>query len=216
MLDTIDAQLKGFDPKSLLDCALSPEAVKNGTPWRGKELPGVPEGAAYALHQLGFTLTSTSFVKGTLKLDKAPANYQLLLDGQKAAVGELSLEPGDHDLVIKYLSDARAEKPDSLELTFESSSQVLVGLPNNFGRLYTVRVVYHQLRVDAKQLIKHILIALGNSRNITHGVHAPGLQRPGRAGADLPLQLGPRRSCAAICLRAASVLHQTSSSSSSM
>ena len=138
MLDTIDAELKGFDPKSLLDCALSPEAVKNGTTWRGTELPGAPEGAAYALHQLGFTLRPSTFVKGTLKLEKAPANYQLFLDGQKSAAGELSLEPGDHDLVIKYLSDASAGKPDSLELTFESTSQVLVDLPNNLGRLYTI------------------------------------------------------------------------------
>ena len=168
MLDTIDAQLKGFDPKSLLDCALSPEAVKNGTLWRGKELPGVPEGAAYALHQLGFTLTSTSFVKGTLKLDKAPANYQLLLDGQKVAVGELSLEPGDHDLVIKYLSDARAEKPDSLELTFESSSQVLVGLPNSFGRLYTVN------RMMESRLCYGISLSpKGDYLLITEGQRAP-------------------------------------------
>ena len=172
MLDTIDAELKGFDSKSLLDCALSPEAVKNGTTWRGKELPGVPEGAAYALHQLGFTLRPSTFVKGTLKFEKAPANYQLFLDGQKAAAGELSLEPGDHDFVIKYLSNARAEKPDSLELTFESSSQVLVDLPNNSGRLYTITRM-----MESRLCYGLSLSPKGDYLLITEGQRAPKQNR---------------------------------------
>ena len=172
MLDTIDAELKGFDSKSLLDCALSPEAVKNGTTWRGKELPGVPEGAAFALHQLGFTLRPSTFVKGTLKLEKAPAHYQLFLDGQKAAAGELSLEPGDHDFVIKYLSDARAEKPDSLELTFESPSQVLVDLPNNSGRLYTITRM-----MESRLCYGLSLSPKGDYLLITEGQRAPKQNR---------------------------------------
>ena len=172
MLDTIDAELKGFDPKSLLDCALSPEAVKNGTTWRGTELPGVPEGAAYALHQLGFTLRPSTFVKGTLKLEKAPANYQLFLDGQKSAAGELSLEPGDHDFVIKYLSDASAEKPDSLELTFESTSQVLVDLPNNLGRLYTITRM-----MESRLCYGLSLSPKGDYLLITEGQRAPKQNR---------------------------------------
>ena len=172
MLDTIDAELKGFDPKSLLDCALSSEAVKNGTTWRGTELPGVPEGAAYALHQLGFTLRPSTFVKGTLKLEKAPANYQLFLDGQKSAAGELSLEPGDHDFVIKYLSDASAEKPDSLELTFESTSQVLVDLPNNLGRLYTITRM-----MESRLCYGLSLSPKGDYLLITEGQRAPKQNR---------------------------------------
>ena len=172
MLDTIDAQLKGFDPKSLLETHFSLDAVKNGTPWRGKELPGVPEGADYALHQLGFTLTPSSFVKGTLKFDKAPANYQLFLDGQKAAAGELSLEPGDHDFVIKYLSDAHAEKPDSLKLTFESSSQVLIGLPNNSGRLYTITRM-----MESRLCYGLSLSPKGDYLLITEGQRAKGQNR---------------------------------------
>lgn len=139
MVDTIDANLKGYDAKSLLESSLSPDAVRKGTEWSGSELPGVPEGAAYALHQLGFSLSTNSYAKGTLKLEKAPASYQLYLDGNKAAAGEISLEPGDHDFVIKYLSDGKAEKKDSLEVTFETTStQVNIGLPGAADYLYTI------------------------------------------------------------------------------
>ena len=172
MLDTIDAQMKGFDPKSLIETHLSPDAVLDGTPWRGQELPGTPEGARYALHQLGFTLTSSSFVKGTLKLDKAPSNYQLFLDGKKAAVGELSLEPGDHDFVIKYLSDTCAAKPDSLKLAFESSSQVLIGLPNYSGRLYTIKRM-----MESRLCYGLSLSPKGDYLLVTEGQRAPGQNR---------------------------------------
>lgn len=169
MIDTIDANLKGYEAKSLLESSLSLDAVKNGIEWSGEELPGVPDGAAYALHQLGFTLSSNSFAKGTLKLEKAPANYVLYQDGNKAAVGEISLEPGDHAFVIKYLSDAKAEKKDSLKLTFETTStQVNVGLQGKAGELYTInKMMESRLCYGVK------LSPKGDYMLITEGQRAP-------------------------------------------
>jgi len=139
MLDSTDCNSKAYEPKTLLDVNLSPDAVRNGSEWSGEELPGVPEGAAYAVHQLGFTLTNRSWTKGQLSLEKAPANYKLLLDGEPASAGELKLRPGTHQVVLKYLSDAKAEKPDSLlvKYTFDTL-MVSSSMPGEVKELYTI------------------------------------------------------------------------------
>lgn len=140
MIDTTDVNSKTFDPKSLLEACLSPETLRQGKVWSGSELPGVPEGAAYALHQLGFSLSNRSFVKGQLTLKKAPASYALFVDGNRAAAGELKLEPGTHQVVLKYLSEGKAEHPDSLEVQccFDTLA-VTCSLPGEEKEMYTIQ-----------------------------------------------------------------------------
>ena len=166
-VDTADFQLRGYDPMSLLDASTPLQAVMSGTEWSGTELPGVPEGAAYALHQLGFTLTNPSYVKGQLKLSKAPAHYQFYLDGKKAAAGDLQLEPGTHQCVIKYLSDATAEHADSLEVTYDLSG-VSCTLPGEQKELYTIT------RMMESRLCYGISVSpKGDYLLITEGQRAP-------------------------------------------
>jgi len=169
MVDSVDADLKGYDAKKLLDVTLSPEALKQGAVWSGQQLPGVPEGAAYALHQLGFTLTNRSWVKGQLSLDKAPASYQLYLDGKPSGPGDLRLEPGTHQLSIKYLSDAKAEKPDSLmvKCTFDTL-KVSISLPKEQKELYTV-----DRMMESRMCYGVSLSPKGDYMLVTEGQRAP-------------------------------------------
>lgn len=122
MLDSTDCNVKAYDAKSLLDAPTSLDAVKAGSEWSGEELPGSPSGSRYALHELGFSLDTRSYAKLKLNMDKAPANYKLFMDGKPANAGELSMEPGSHHFVLKYLSDAKADKKDSLKVSFEADS----------------------------------------------------------------------------------------------
>lgn len=142
LLDSTDCNFKAFDSQSLLDAFTSLDAVREGVAWSGEELPGSPAGSRYALHQLGFNLETNGYAKVSLNLDKAPANYKLFMDGKSASAGSLSLEPGTHHFVLKYLSDVEAEKKDTLKLSFEldSLSHAIISA-NEVGQeeLYTIQ-----------------------------------------------------------------------------
>jgi len=170
MIDTADFDRKAYEPKTLLDVNLSPDAVRDGVEWSGAELPGVPDGADYAVHQLGFTLTNRSWTKGQLKLEKAPANYKLFVDGNAASAGELKLKPGTHQVTLKYLSDAKAEKPDSLSVkcTFDTL-MVTCSLPGVQKELYTIE---HMM--ESRMCYGVDLSPKGDYMVISEGQRAPG------------------------------------------
>lgn len=165
MIDTTDFDRKAYDPKTLIDMNLSDEALQQGTVWSGEELPGVPDGAAYALHQLGFTLTNRNWTKGQLTLDKAPANYRLYVDGAAASAGELKLKPGTHQVTLKYLSDAKAEHPDSLvvKCTFDTL-MVTCSLPGEQKELYTI-----ERMMESRMCYGVSLSPLGDYMLVTEG-----------------------------------------------
>ena len=121
-LDTTNTQgQKLEEEKSLLDTYFNLQAVKQGTLWQGEELPN--SGQDYALNLLGFTLSNRHYTEANLSLPKAPKHYELYRDGQKSQPGEMVLEPGDHEFVIKYLecnkraaNDTTQVQPDSLQV----------------------------------------------------------------------------------------------------
>lgn len=94
-VDTVDMKGKGFDVKSLLDTPLSFDALKGAA-----EVPALPYGDD-ALHLAGFSVQNTSFAKASVDV-KGLKDFQVFVDGKKAS-GELKLEPGTHDVVVKYL-----------------------------------------------------------------------------------------------------------------
>lgn len=110
--DSVDLNGKKFESAALLSSNLNLETVKNGTEWSGEELPGSEN---VALHLLSFDLQNRSFFKGSMKLEKAPKNYKLYIDGNEKPAGEIALNPGTHTAVIKYLS--LPEEKDSLKVS---------------------------------------------------------------------------------------------------
>ncbi len=122
-LDSTDVNAKKYDAKSLLDCDLNLNLVKKGEVWKGEELPGATE--TPAMHLLGFQVSAGHYFKGTLKLDKAPKDYKLFLDGKESAAGAMTLLPGTHTLVLKYMS--QPDQKDSLSCAFLSDSTAHYG-----------------------------------------------------------------------------------------
>lgn len=118
-MDSVDLNGSKFDAKSLLKSNLNLEQVKNGSAWSGEQLPGANSAA---LHLLSFDLQNRGFFKGKLNLEKAPADYQLYIDGKVSSAGDISLEPGTHTAVIKYLS--QADKNDSLKVVVEAADSL--------------------------------------------------------------------------------------------
>ena len=140
VIDTTDVNGHAFAAESLLDAAMPLDAVKGdaATLWSGQELPAADD-AACSVGLLGFTLSSTSYVKAELKFGQKPAHYQLFVDDVKVAGSQLSLEPGTHECVIKYLS--QSDKTDSLSLTVETgpdAAAVTAGLSGEGHKYYTV------------------------------------------------------------------------------
>ncbi len=122
-LDSTDVNAKKYDAKSLLESKLNLDLVKNGADWTGEELPG--SGEKPALHLMGFQVNAGGYFKGTLKLDKAPQDYKLYVDGEIGSAGALTLLPGTHTIVLKYLS--QPDQKDSLNVAIESDSTALYG-----------------------------------------------------------------------------------------
>lgn len=120
MIDSTDVNAKKYNCDDILSSAVNFDAVKNGSDWTGVELPGTENGKA--VYMLGFAIQNRSYFKGDLKFEKAPKNYQLYIDGKKAASNSLSLMPGSHEAVIKYLADSEAK--DSLQLSLETADSV--------------------------------------------------------------------------------------------
>ncbi len=116
--DSTDVNAKPYDAQTLLQTALPLKAVQQGEAWSGTALPG----DSGTLNLLGFDVEASAYFKGSLKLDKAPKQYELYKDGQKSAAGDLTLTPGAHTFVLKYI----AQGNDSLQVAFTADSTAQV------------------------------------------------------------------------------------------
>ena len=113
-VDSTDVNAKRYDAASLLSTGLDLRLVQHGEPWSGSALPG----DSGTLCMVGFDIEVTDYYKGQLALAKAPKQYELYRDGEKSQPGELTLLPGAHTFVIKYLSQGS----DSLDVAIASDS----------------------------------------------------------------------------------------------
>ena len=120
-LDSTDVDAKKYDVKELGKTPLNLELVKEGQSWSGEELPTTQKAA---LHLLAFQVNVTDYFKGKIELKKAPKDYTLYLDNKEKGAGSVTLLPGSHTWVMKYLS--QEEKKDSLQIVLVSDSSSLV------------------------------------------------------------------------------------------
>ena len=110
-IDSTDVNAKTYDEKSLLDATLNLDLVKQGQPFEGDSLPGAD---GPSLHLLAFEVSNADYFKGELSFKQKPNQYKLYIDGKSANAGELTLLPGSHTCVLKYLS--QPDRADSLQL----------------------------------------------------------------------------------------------------
>ncbi len=137
MLDSLDINGKGFGEDDLLNVQTSREALKDASVRTDIALPKSTQGTA--LHLLGFSVENDRY-SGVNIAVKNISKYQLFVDGVRNTSGSALLEPGTHDMVVKYLTTP--ESTDSLNITVSSDdgAELKVG-DGTHSRLYTMEDV---------------------------------------------------------------------------
>lgn len=145
LLDSTDVHGKAFSGGSLLDVPVSLDAVGAGRILTDSVVP--PSDAAYALHLASFDVQATSFTKGKVTM-KGLRNRHVFMDGDKLAGDEVTLKPGTHRFVVKWLSERG--QADTLRVTLSTTSDAVVAIEDpsaGQGRMYTTYDV-----LDGKRL----------------------------------------------------------------
>lgn len=98
MVDKMDSEFKEFDPESLLETSVSLSRVTDAPQAQSMEASTSP----FAVHLAAFYLDCDSFVKADILVEGD--SHKLFFDGKEQKDKELKLEPGTHQVVVKYLS----------------------------------------------------------------------------------------------------------------
>lgn len=135
MVDELNVNSKPFEIASLLDSPLSQEGLCNAETISGNNLPGCSEG--YALHWLRFSFQNNAYTTASIKVEGL-SNYRIQMDGA-AANGELKLNPGTHEVTIKYLSEAG--KSETLKVTLDTPDESKISFREDGKHLYGMKDV---------------------------------------------------------------------------
>ena len=109
MIDTTDVNAGAFAKSSLLDLHANLQAVEHGVSRTDGIIPS--DANAMSISLAGFTLTNSSFAKGTVKIE-GTADYRLYVDGQQIKDGKLTLTPGTHNAGTAVIRGRSAEPDD--------------------------------------------------------------------------------------------------------
>lgn len=147
LVDSVDVNSKKFAMKNLLDTPLSFDNLSKAAFIGSDALPKSSQG--YALHLAGFSLQAKTYTKATLKVEGI-ANHQVFVEGKKLSGGDLTLEPGTHEIVIKYLSEAGINELPKISV--ETEKEGVLTLREDGRRYYTLGDVLHGTRFGGVSL----------------------------------------------------------------
>lgn len=118
MVDKMDTEYKEFDVKSLLETPVS-LSISDDAPQASlmQACPG-----SGALHLAAFSLDCDSFLKADILV--GGDSHKVYYDGKELKGKELKLEPGTHDVVVKYLSEAGAAPDFDVRIVRTSGGEV--------------------------------------------------------------------------------------------
>ena len=102
LVDSTDVNAKAWSAASLLKTPLSLDAVGQAPVSDADKLPSAPA-EGYALHLMQFDLENTAYGKAKFNVSEVK-DWQLYVDGKLTDKQEMALEPGTHEVVLKYLS----------------------------------------------------------------------------------------------------------------
>lgn len=144
--DSVNVNGKAFEAKQLLDTPLSFDVLD-----KVKALEPQPN-TAYALRLAAFEAENTRYVEAKLNV-KGIKNFYLYADGKKVETEgkdsiPVSLQPGSHRFVLKYLS-VSGEKP---EVSVTTPREGLLTLRQGGKRLYTLGDVMNGTRFTGVEL----------------------------------------------------------------
>lgn len=163
LIDSVDVKGLTFNAKSLLDTPLSLEQVRQGREVSGAVLP--TSDAPYALHLLGFRIQADGYGQAMVRVGKL-SDFNLYVDGQQSRDGKLTLEPGSHDVVVKYLS--KRGRSDSLDIQVEPQKGALLSVGEG-EKTFTLRSLTDRRFMTGVELSpdgKYLITAF---RDVAHG-----------------------------------------------
>jgi len=131
-LDTIAVDGSSFKLEKLLDSPVNFKLLNNAP-----VVSALPAADGDALNLLGFSFENNLFTKATLKVDGLTSK-KIYLDGKEFGGAAMKLEPGTHDVVIKYL--ATAESKDSLSVSIETEKDGRIVLKDDASRIYSLDI----------------------------------------------------------------------------
>ena len=132
-VDTTDVKGKAYnDTKTQLDAAFSPDVLKQasvvGT------LPSKSERSQ--LHFASFCVETMDFAKVDINVEGI-RDCRLFLDGKKNESGKASLEPGTHEVVIKYLTDKESSE-DGIKVSVASEQSKSLRIREDGRKIYSL------------------------------------------------------------------------------
>ena len=168
LVDSTDVNAKAWSAASLLKTPLSLDAVGQAPVSDADKLPSAPA-EGYALHLMQFDLENTAYGKAKFSVSEVK-DWQLYVDGKLTDKQEMALEPGTHEVVLKYLSaPGESVKP---KVSVDSDGEF--SLHQGQSRLYTLADAMHgtkcagvQVSPDGKYLIVTYLTSLKEGRSET-------------------------------------------------
>ena len=145
MLDSVSLDSQPFKVENLLETPLKLGLVKSAKVVADSVFShsGTP-----SLHLLGFQVQNSAFAKAKISV-KGLKNYHLYIDGSKASGGETQLQPGTHEIVVKYLTiDAGS---DTVRVNLTSDADLTADATTG-KRLLTINDLYDGLRIGGVSL----------------------------------------------------------------
>ena len=116
MIDSVAANGQLFSTQVLLKKSnVSLSALKQGKIITASELPTTEN---TALHLVGFTIEASQYTKANLNI-QGLIHKEVYINGLATEVGQMNLEPGTHDVVIKYLSQSNSKNSISIHINSE-------------------------------------------------------------------------------------------------
>lgn len=142
MVDTLDVNSKKFDRNKILDNHVQISKLIPKTLAVSEYAPG--DTNSLNLNILRFTIENRRFGKAKIEVEGLK-NFNCFVDGEKTT-GEVSLNPGTHDIVIKYLTGPRIEN-DSLKISVIGTPSDVFTQKFDGKRLFTIDDALKGLRV---------------------------------------------------------------------
>lgn len=132
-VDSTDVKGKTYnDIKAQLDAAYSPDVLKNAT-WVGT-LPSKSDNAR--MNFAAFSVETMDFAKVDISVEGIK-DCRIFVDGKKNESGKASLEPGTHEVVIKYLTDKESSE-SGIEVALATEQSKSIRLREDGRRIYSL------------------------------------------------------------------------------
>jgi len=132
-VDTTDVSGKGYNPtKALLDAAFSPDVMNNAS--TVGSLPATSSDSQ--LHFASFSVETMDFAKVEINIEGI-RDCRIFLDGKRNESGKANLEPGTHEVVLKYLT-GKDSPEEGIKVSVVSEQSKTLRLREDGRRIYSL------------------------------------------------------------------------------